>query len=386
VGNHHFLMGLVVWAAALLIWSSPKYRRVTLLVVLMAGAYGAGLLGFFVAARGRIPMVVPTLVLVGALPIAIKKAGALRALSLLPGVMLFLIGVNWLAAYFPRPLTLSGLPERAIPVEATFNQQIRLLGYSDFDTSSQPDGYIDITLYWEALEKPDRDLTVFLHLLDKDFNALWGRDVQLGDIGFPDFFTSAWDRGTIFAESYYFKLRETLPEGEQMRLVVGIYDGTQGSVEEWPITDATYPLIGNSVELLSIAVLPAPSPAPERQLAVFDDELVLVEAGWTSGEAVSLTWYSQKKPRQPYHVFIHIMDGETFIAGQDSLLWPDLPTTLWQAGRYFDGTLSLPADLPAGCYQLYLGLYPPGESRRLTVHQPDGSTSDRFLLGELCVE
>ncbi|MCL4880292.1 MAG: glycosyltransferase family 39 protein [Anaerolineae bacterium] len=388
IGNHNFLMGLVIWAGMLLIWASPQHRRVTALIMLITAAYGFGLLGFFVAARGRIPMVVPALVLVGALPLGIRKAGAQRALILLPIVLLFLMGMDWLAAYFPRPITLAGLPERATPVEATFNQQIRLLGYSDFDTN----GYVDITLYWEALKKPDRDLTVFLHLLDDELNAVWGRDVRIGDIGFPDFFTSEWDQGTIFAESYYFKLPGTFPDYERLRLVVGIYDGSQGRVDEWPVTDSTRPLIGNSVELLSIAALPAPSSAPEQSLAVFEDELVLVKADWplraVSGETISLdlSWYSQKQPEKPYHLFVHIMEGDTYITGRDNLLWPDLPTDLWEEGRYFDGTMELATEIPPGCYELYLGLYPPDESRRLTVHQQNGSESDRLRLGELCVE
>ena len=132
LGNHQFLMALILWGGGLLMWSSARHRNLTLALALIPIGYGAGLMLFFVAARGRIPIVAPAMVLVGALPLGVWKAGALRSAALLPLVIVFMMGTNWIADNMPRPTTVGGLPGDGVATPVTFNDQIRLLGYSRF--------------------------------------------------------------------------------------------------------------------------------------------------------------------------------------------------------------------------------------------------------------
>jgi hypothetical protein len=78
---------------------------------------------------------------------------------------------------------------------------------------------------------------------------------------------------------------------------------------------------------------------------------------------VQYHWLATEKPVHDWTVFTHLVDpenGRTLLAGKDSPPGNgSLPTTRWQPGwRILDEyQMSLPADLPAGEYELEFGLY-----------------------------
>jgi len=74
-----------------------------------------------------------------------------------------------------------------------------------------------------------------------------------------------------------------------------------------------------------------------------------------------LYWQADAKPAGDFSIFIHILNesGE-LVAQRDSMPRDDaLPTSHWPAGDLLDDThlISLPTDLPAGDYQIVLGMY-----------------------------
>lgn len=83
------------------------------------------------------------------------------------------------------------LPE--FPAEATFGDQLRLLGY-DAAVSS---GELVLTLYWQALRPMKEDLTTFVHLLDGDGRLLAQADGQPQGGDYP---TSIWDAGEVVVD------------------------------------------------------------------------------------------------------------------------------------------------------------------------------------------
>jgi len=96
------------------------------------------------------------------------------------------------------------------------------------------------------------------------------------------------------------------------------------------------------------------------------------------GEQLTLTlyWYALSPPSRDYTVFTHILDS----AGQVAVGWDnmpclnDCPTTQWRIGRLVDDVhlISLPAELPAGDYEVALGLYLLETGERLPVREPGG--------------
>jgi hypothetical protein len=102
---------------------------------------------------------------------------------------------------------------------------------------------------------------------------------------------------------------------------------------------------------------------------------------------LQLHWLTEDQPASDWTVFTHVVgpigpDGSPVWAGQDSPPGNgSLPTRRWQAGwRILDEyQLQLPNDLPAGTYQLEVGLYQPNGGRL-----PAQSTG--LIIGSLQVE
>ena len=99
-------------------------------------------------------------------------------------------------------------------------------------------------------------------------------------------------------------------------------------------------------------------------------------------------WQAEQPTQSIHHVYNHLLSVDGDIVAQTDYvpLWDDRrPTTTWDdpdeimLGREF--TLSVPADLSPGAYQLVSGLYDPTTWRRL--QSPDGS--DQIDIAEIIV-
>jgi hypothetical protein len=110
--------------------------------------------------------------------------------------------------------------------------------------------------------------------------------------------------------------------------------------------------------------------------AKFEGDITLVKAAIplevTSGTAlpIELHWQTQTSLKQDYHVFIHLVKGGQTLSQADGqpALWTR-PTTTWQVGQTVVDRhgLWLPAGVSPGAYQLSVGLYQPGDGRRIPL-------------------
>jgi hypothetical protein len=177
-----------------------------------------------------------------------------------PGVYHLIAGMYFLAeggAVVPlgEPAALGPVAVKsAIPTEAgavaqrvgaDFGQQIELVGY---DTSSA-DGELVVTLVWRALQAPQADYTVFVHLLDGDGETVAQHDGQPRNGAYP---TSTWDAGEVIYDEHRLPHPGGAPalELEGYRLRVGFYRRATG--ERLPV--------GSGGDSLVLALLPDPSP------------------------------------------------------------------------------------------------------------------------------
>ncbi len=122
-----------------------------------------------------------------------------------------------------------------------------------------------------------------------------------------------------------------------------------------------------------------PDPLQHQQRAEFGDQLALV--GWSlhagpdlqPGDTVSLTvvWQAQQKLATNYTAFAHLVaEGGRGWAGDDGQPYDGLyPTSAWGAGEMVRDTftLTIPADAPAGLYDVQVGWYDPAGQVRLPV-------------------
>ncbi|MCB0209112.1 MAG: glycosyltransferase family 39 protein [Anaerolineae bacterium] len=107
-------------------------------------------------------------------------------------------------------------------VDATFDEQIRLIGYD----VEQQDAQLDVTLYWEAVSTPADNFTAFLHLINPAGELSAQSDVPPGGGFFP---TSAWQPGDIVLSRHQLALPADVSPNDYT-LLAGLYrpmDGTR---------------------------------------------------------------------------------------------------------------------------------------------------------------
>ena len=139
---------------------------------------------------------------VGAYPLDLSVPGTLAQ-----GVVLGYVSVPW-----------RGTLEGTTRVEATFADQIRLLGFEAPDTGAVGT-QIHVTLYWEAIRPPDDDYTVFVHLVGPTGQPATGHDGIPMDRRYP---TLGWIPGDIVPDTHPLPLEPSIPAG-RYTLEVGMY-------------------------------------------------------------------------------------------------------------------------------------------------------------------
>lgn len=112
------------------------------------------------------------------------------------------------------------LPLHLRPLGVIFDEQIRLAGYNlerEADT-------LRVTLWWQALEVPKTDYTVFVHLFDPTTQRLVAQnDAPPRRGAYP---TSWWVAGEVVSDTVTLSL-QGVPPGEY-RLAVGLYEYPSG--------------------------------------------------------------------------------------------------------------------------------------------------------------
>jgi hypothetical protein len=107
-------------------------------------------------------------------------------------------------------------PDQAL--EANFGGQIRLAGFDWPAQNIEPGAVVPLSLYWETVQPPGRDLNLFVHLVD----SVTGEQVA-GFDGPPRFPTGFWQPGNTIVDARRLTLPADLPPGEYA-LFIGWYN------------------------------------------------------------------------------------------------------------------------------------------------------------------
>ena len=103
-------------------------------------------------------------------------------------------------------------------LNASFDGQIDLLGYTTTRDNYQPGQTLELTLYWFARQSPSEDFKVFVHL-DGANGRAGQADAQPGFNFSP---TTRWQRGEIIADHYRVKVADNAAPGDY-ELFTGLY-------------------------------------------------------------------------------------------------------------------------------------------------------------------
>jgi hypothetical protein len=273
-------------------------------------------------------------------------------------------------------------------VDAVFDGRVRLLGYSSPFNELQPGMSMHVTLYWQALEALPVDYEVFAQLWTDSTQAISTSHMY----PFSGMYRSRlWRTDEIIATHHYLEVPQDAAPG-RYTLVGGMFryllnqDATaagenadpplqvarlgtfrlprlQDNVEAFPITPIRF---GDQIQIDGLEITQNSTPLTDRQ----------IEHG--SSLDIRITWEALVTMPADYHVFIHLTQDTSAppTAQVDSVIGGSYPTGIWQPGERLTSTYSLtvPADLELGSYQLVMGVYDWSSEMRLTTSSDETIT------------
>jgi hypothetical protein len=131
-----------------------------------------------------------------------------------------LLGPVELPRGVPPPVEALDLQHR---VGANLGGKVQLLGYN-IESGFRPGDRIHLTLFWQALQRTEKDYTVFTHLVDSEGN-IWGQKDNPPVDGFYP--TTQWMEREIVRDQYDLTVPTDASPG-RYRLVLGMYQAETG--------------------------------------------------------------------------------------------------------------------------------------------------------------
>ncbi len=292
---------------------------------------------------------------------------------------LFLLGLAmaapfaWIAPAYapPQPLTDAQIAAIPHPLDVTFGDAIKLLGY-DLETASvEPGGQVALTLYWQALAPTERPYSVFVHLLGEGDIPIAQRDTYPGVGLLSTTRLTAWlEPGDVWADRYVIRVPRTAYAPDVAQVAVGLYnyaDGTRLLASNGAASSGAASS-GDHVRFGEIRVKALPGEVPNPISVNFGDRMALVGYDLDRrmvkpGEDITLTlyWRGLQKMERNYTISAQLVSEELVKAAEDSR-WPlgnDAPTMLWQPGNLLEDpkTLAVRADAPPGVYDVRVAVF-----------------------------
>jgi hypothetical protein len=271
----------------------------------------------------------------------------------------------------PTMITAADVPSDLKPMNVSYGQEMRLLGYQ-VQTPSSGDGSAHFTLYWQCLEQPTADYSVFVIAYGRNLSEIGKRDA------FPYhglFATRQCEPGQVFADPYRLRLAADAVRPTVVRIQIGLKDWVR-RLELAP---------SGAGQPVKAVIFAGGKLGPPPQL----DRQPIVPVQYRLGEAIELIgydppqidrsvnvlryrlyWRAAGAPAEDYTVFAHLLDGTGKQIGQgDSQPYQgDYPTSWWQAGEVMSEERVIELG-PAndGDWQLALGLYRLADLSRLPI-------------------
>ena len=411
------LGAVVVAATALVAASSPRRSRIWYICLLIGLAISAT--GAIVLEHFRIPAICDRL---GFLPEAGRCQLYIVEESLeFLGIWLTLIAVLGLfssARPRPRPLVLSLLFFLPLLWILVLSPSV-LVTFLDFRFLHQRAAIkyepgAELQAYRVDREEGTFALQFFASTVNwHDYSDL-GYSLHLVDQATGESFAGAdesasrQERWRMHSRSYYFymfkqrisvQLSPPFPTNRALWLVLTLWRKEGNAFVHQKIISSDYPLLDETQVILGEFVMQAQSVASSSiPIANFENGFTLdaanVPESAQAGEtlAIPFAWRTDKDGREDFVQFLHLgheASGAWWVHDQQPL-GPRLPTRVWYSGLGDSNTWQVPlaADLAAGRYTVFTGLYRAGDQVRLPATDAEGTpfVDARVPLGVLTIE
>lgn len=271
----------------------------------------------------------------------------------------------------------------------TFDKQLQLMDYA---VTTDPHGEVVVQLYWQALQPLTTAYRFYLAFQDRDGNVRHdSRFYQpVATLWYP---TSMWQPGeTVLVQSLPWAL-----DSDHFALYLGVYRGEEGwtSGARMSLTTSPTSALPHFEQQTAVrlggyrwtgtqwALLAADAAEPAQPLAItVGDQLFalegvsVVQRPAQGGEPLTFTLYWRAGAATPtfdYALSAQLFDGAGNKVAQIDWQPHDAiglrPMTSWLPGEQIQDTqtLTLPAALPAGTYQVLLSIYNWQSGERLPV-------------------
>jgi hypothetical protein len=308
---------------------------------------------------------------------------AALAVIMLPLALWMPVGVIAPAYAPPVPPASSTAEVQPTSVDVDFGGVMKLRSYALGATELKPGATLSIALTWEAVQPPDRDYSVFVHLTDENEILQAQQDSYPGLGARP---TGDWQADETIYDPHQVRVSETAPAPARLRVDVGVYDYATGQrlpvdgADQWPLGYVT--------------LLPsAQGDLPHSVSINFGDEIELVGFDFDRrvmrpGDSLTLTlwWKALARPSQDYAVFTHLVLPPDAVWAQKDAQPQNgtAPTSSWEPGQRMEDAyvLTLPDNAPPGVYFVEIGVYDRETFDRLPVNFSDKGV----VLGQVRVE
>jgi hypothetical protein len=270
--------------------------------------------------------------------------------------------------------------EAVLPVasQAQVTADLALVGHDVVEATLLPGEKHQGRLYWQASTWPQRDEPISLiarHSQGQTFTLLTDTP------GPTDYGPNKWRKGELVAETYTFAFPLEAPAGDYDLLV-------QSQMR---------PGAGPEVQISTLHLN-----QPQRNFDLPPDVLAdLQPLSAQVGEVVQLLgyhlaqvgdethlkvyWAAQTPLSENYKVFVHVADAQEAIVAQRDQIPANgaRPTSTWLPQEVIVDSYAL--SIPAGVYNVWLGMYDPNTGSRLPAQSQAPVSADRILLTVLSV-
>ena len=318
------------------------------------------------------------------------------------------IGMAMFAVYAPLAYIIpvyarpTKLPVEAVehlenPLYVDFGHRIELIGYEMEPTTFHPGETVKVSLYWRCMEEMDENYTLAIKIMGRGDEEYAYLNIHPGRGNYP---TSLWQEGDIFKDEYWMPISGEAIPLTLARLKVAFFRD-QADLEHLPVYDEEGRPLDFAVFFGHFKVAPIRKAEYQPQNPA-DYELgeTISLTGYDlpsrlqAGQPLTLTlyWEAGGPTERPFTVFVHVVDdqGRAVAQADSQPVEGNYPTDLWADNEVISDThaVALPGDLPAGPYDVWIGLYSVETGQRLPVLDDRGQPvpDDRIHLGEIQLE
>ena len=252
-----------------------------------------------------------------------------------------------------------------------------------------PGDHIQTTFYLQAIDSLDKNLRVLVRLIGRQGEVLrvqgWQKESP----------TLNWQLNNVWLDSHELALPADTPPG-YYRIELSFYESD--TLMALPVTDSWADLPLGDTYTVGYLVVGNPKHRPANPFTSPTDlgssiRLLGTTIGKDNGVAmgkerklkIDLFWQSLIPVDTNYTVFVHLVaaNGQLVSQQDQEPLGGFFPTSSWPAGQTIadEYELLLPTDLPAGTYELRVGMYNLITGQRLPVSQ-DGQVIGDYVTVE----